>query len=169
MCVRVCRHKMSNWNTQLSISIEVYVELGKTANEICAMLSEACGTGNGRKSSVWGWHKQIEMRRENRRWYWTKRSLEITQMWWKCLRGETFIQTRPDSEPGLLYGNAIEVIWSGVYESIRILAQKVGFFIMTTLQLSQRSLASITWQNKESLDGTIPSSPCSPYSLLPKL
>jgi hypothetical protein len=43
---------MSNRNTELSINIEVYVELGKSTDETCAMFSEAYGTGNVRKSSV---------------------------------------------------------------------------------------------------------------------
>jgi len=59
---------MSRWNTGRGINIEVYVGLGKTAIETCAMLSEAYGTGNVRKLSVCEWRKQIEMRRENSRW-----------------------------------------------------------------------------------------------------
>ena len=50
--VHFCHHIMSKWNTELSINIEVYVELGKSTDETCAMLSEAHGTGNVRKSSV---------------------------------------------------------------------------------------------------------------------
>ena len=45
MCVRVRRHKMSKWNTERSINIEVDVELGKSTDETFVMLSEACGTG----------------------------------------------------------------------------------------------------------------------------
>ena len=58
--IHFCHHKMSNWNTELSINIEDYEELGKIASETCAMLSEAYGTGNVRKLSVCKWHKQIE-------------------------------------------------------------------------------------------------------------
>ena len=43
---------MSNWTTELSINIEVYVELGKSTDETCTMLSEAYSTGNVRKSGV---------------------------------------------------------------------------------------------------------------------
>jgi hypothetical protein len=40
---------MNNWNRELSINIEVYVELGKSTDETCAMLSAAYSTGNVRK------------------------------------------------------------------------------------------------------------------------
>jgi len=55
--VHFCRHKMSKWNTELSINI---VELRKCADETRAVLSEAYSTGNVSKSSVWKWHKRFK-------------------------------------------------------------------------------------------------------------
>jgi hypothetical protein len=47
----VFHRKMSNWNTEQSINIELYVKLGKSKGETCTLLSEAYSTGNGRKLS----------------------------------------------------------------------------------------------------------------------
>ena len=44
--VHFSHHIMSNWNKELSINIDVYVELGKSTDEIQAMFSEAYNTGN---------------------------------------------------------------------------------------------------------------------------
>jgi hypothetical protein len=51
---------MNDWNLEQSINIKFCVQLGKNVNEMCALLSEAYGTEDMKKSHVFKLHSQFQ-------------------------------------------------------------------------------------------------------------